>query len=143
MSVPRNDPRETITEGSRALARIIFPARPGKRERERGRECGEKEKRGTKAETRGEKGIAWSRDIKRGEGEGEGDCSMAGGRTRERLSARVPMRSGYPGIIFQVLPLYAEFPRKAIFEIFKIHIITAAKPALIIKQSPPSGESEG
>jgi len=55
------------------------------------------------------------------------------GGEREKLSARAPMRSGYPGIIFQVLPLYAEFPRKAIFEIFKIHTITAAKPALIIK----------
>lgn len=41
----------------------------------------------------------------------------------------------YPGITFQVLPLYREFPRKAIFEIFKTHTIMPAKPSLIIKQS--------
>lgn len=78
---------------------------------------------------------------KRGAGEGEKekreaslDGGVAGGmRVREKLSARVPMRSGYSGIIFQVLPLCEEFPRKAIFEIFKIHIIMAAKPVLIIK----------
>jgi hypothetical protein len=81
------------------------------RERERGREG-----------RRGEKGLLLDARGRGGEG-GE----------REKLSARAPMRSGYPGIIFQVLPLYAEFPRKAIFEIFKIHTITAAKPALIIK----------
>lgn len=83
---------------------------------------------------------------KRGQREGEKREAFLGGKAvggrgrvasgmkvREKLSARASMRSGYPGIIFQVLPLCEEFPRKAIFEIFKIHIIMAAKPVLIIK----------
>lgn len=56
--------------------------------------------------------------------------ATGGLRDREKLSARAPMRSGYPGIIFQVLPLCEEFPRKAIFEIFKIHTITRGRPLL-------------
>lgn len=135
ISSPVNPTRDDFRseEGKRQETLRALPARRGAVRRanvEGRRKKKQKWKRG--------KEIVWRKDIKRGGEEEKRERDFPQWRggmrgPREKLSARTPMRSGYSGIIFQVLPLCEEFPRKAIFEIFKIHIIMAAKPVLIIK----------
>lgn len=61
---------------------------------------------------------------KRGKGRGSrgagyGEAEIEGAKVKWPCVYVVRGTRLYPGIIFQVLPLYGEFPRKAIFEIFK------------------------